>query len=167
MSTKKLQIIGSLGAGNKIYTQTEEPIDAPENALWVDLDAEGVESGVSIAIDATLTQEGQAADAKAVGDKLAELEVKVEEAAQTGGTVKTVNGIEPDENGNIEIEVTSSGAQVQPDWEQTDETAPDFIKNKPDEMDALALVSEMEFVAPVVDEDNSVYLDDSNNILIV
>ena len=43
-------------------------------------------------IDASLTREGASADAKAVGDALKE-------------TVKTVNGIEPDENGNVEIEI--------------------------------------------------------------
>ena len=38
MQTKKLQILGSLG--NKIYTQNEEPTNAPEGSLWIDLDAE-------------------------------------------------------------------------------------------------------------------------------
>lgn len=43
MSTKKIQIIGSLG--NKVYTQPEEPVDAPDGSLWVDLDNEGMSSG--------------------------------------------------------------------------------------------------------------------------
>lgn len=55
------------------YVQNEEPIDAPEGTLWIDLDAEGAgENGeISVFIDTTLTQSGQAADAKAVGDALA------------------------------------------------------------------------------------------------
>lgn len=40
--------------------------------------------------------------------------------------VKTVNGAEPDESGNVEIT-----AGVQPDWNQNDETALDYVKNRP------------------------------------
>ena len=36
MSTKKLQILGSLG--EKIYKQNEEPVDAEIGAIWIDLD---------------------------------------------------------------------------------------------------------------------------------
>ena len=57
--------------------------------------------------------------------------------------------------------------QVQADWNQTDETQPDFIKNKPDEMDALLLVAELGLVSEpaFVDANNNVYLDNSNNIV--
>ena len=44
--------------------------------------------------DASLTQPGKAADAKAVGDALKEI-----------NAVKTVNGVAPDENGNVEVEI--------------------------------------------------------------
>lgn len=50
--------------------------------------------------------------------------------ADLGSVVQTVNGIAPDENGNVQIEV-GGGSSVQSDWNQTDETAADFIKNKP------------------------------------
>lgn len=53
---------------------------------------------------------------------------------------------------------------VQPDWNQNDETALDFIKNKPDEEDALALLAEMGFVEPVVATDGSIYTDENGNI---
>ena len=47
MATKKLQILGSLG--NKVYSQNEEPIDAPDGSLWVDLDDDvSEETGLSI-----------------------------------------------------------------------------------------------------------------------
>lgn len=36
MSTKKIQILGNLG--EKIYKQNEEPIDAPDGTLWIDMD---------------------------------------------------------------------------------------------------------------------------------
>lgn len=42
------------------------------------------------------------------------------------GAVKTINGVEPDEDGNVEIT-----AGIQADWSQNDETAPDYIKNRP------------------------------------
>lgn len=56
-----------------------------------------------------------------------------------------------------------AGAQVnvQPDWLQTDETAMDFIKNKPDEEDALAILSEINFVNPVMASDGSVFTDNN------
>ena len=41
MSTKKLQILGSLG--NKIYTQPEEPIDAADGSIWLDTDEDGLD----------------------------------------------------------------------------------------------------------------------------
>lgn len=45
MGTKKLQILGELG--EKIYKQDEEPVDAPEGALWIDTDAEASAGGGS------------------------------------------------------------------------------------------------------------------------
>jgi hypothetical protein len=49
----------------------------------------------------------------------------------------------------------------QADWNQTDNTKPDYIKNKPDENDALELVSEMGLAEPVFAEDGSVYTDEN------
>lgn len=42
------------------------------------------------------------------------------------GAVQTVNGEAPDENGNVEVQ-----AGVQSDWNQNDETAIDYVKNRP------------------------------------
>lgn len=39
MSTKKIQILGSLG--EKIYKQNEEPADAEVGSLWIDLSEDG------------------------------------------------------------------------------------------------------------------------------
>lgn len=50
-------------------------------------------------------------------------------------------------------------AQVQADWDQTDETAKDYIKNKPDEEDALAVLMETGFITPVANTDGSVFTD--------
>lgn len=51
-------------------------------------------------------------------------------SAASLGKVKTVNGVEPDENGNIEVEAGGSGEQVSPDWNQNDSTQPDYVKNR-------------------------------------
>lgn len=72
MSTKKIQILGSLGTGGeKIYKQNEEPENAAVGTLWVDMDAEAENEAPVINVDTTLTQAGQAADAKATGDAIA------------------------------------------------------------------------------------------------
>lgn len=52
----------------------------------------------------------------------------------------------------------------QADWNQTDETQKDFIRNKPNEEEALAILAEMEFITPVTAADNSVFTD-SNGVL--
>lgn len=75
----------------------------------------------------------------------------------------TVNLIERVEKAEEEIEALKP-LDVQPDWDQTDETAMDFIKNKPDEEDALAVLAEIGFIEPVASADGSVFTD-SNGAL--
>lgn len=48
------------------------------------------------------------------------------------GNVKSVNGVQPDSNGDVAIEVSGGGTQIQSDWNQNSSTQPDYIKNKPD-----------------------------------
>lgn len=50
---------------------------------------------------------------------------------------------------------------IQPNWDQNDNTQLDYIKNKPDENDALELVSELGLVEPVLAEDGSIYTDEN------
>lgn len=45
------------------------------------------------------------------------------------GTVTSVNSVSPDSNGNVVISIPS--AQIQSDWNQTNTSAKDYIKNKP------------------------------------
>ena len=53
--------------------------------------------GPTVELDTTLTQSGKAADAKAVGDALAEKQ-------DSGNYVKSVNGTTPDASGNVTVE---------------------------------------------------------------
>lgn len=56
MATKILQIVGNLG--NEVYTQNDEPIDAKDGALWVDLDEDPIITDIEAAL----------AEAKASGE---------------------------------------------------------------------------------------------------
>lgn len=68
----------------------------------------------------------------------------------------------------LEDKVQHMQESVQSDWDQTDETAANFIVNKPDEIDAALLVSKTGLVElAVVDADNNIYIDESNNIFIL
>lgn len=114
---------------DEVYVQEEEPLDAPDGSLWVDLDEEIEDT--SIEIDASLSIEGAAADAKVVGDRLALIEEEIDkpqiaidatlsqagaaadakavgDALSTkqplGNYVKAVNGNTPDESGNVTVE---------------------------------------------------------------
>lgn len=65
---------------------------------------------------------------------------------------------------SVSDQINEALLNSQADWDQTDSTKPDYIKNKPDENDALELVSEMGLAEPVFAEDGSVYTD-NNGVL--
>lgn len=65
---------------------------------------------------------------------------------------------------SVSDQINEALLNSQADWDQTDSTKPDYIKNKPDENDALELVSEMGLAEPVLSEDGSVYTD-NNGVL--
>jgi hypothetical protein len=57
----------------------------------------------------------------------------------------------------------------QPDWNQADETANDFIKNKPEmatEDDVVNALIEMDLLCAVADVDGNILTDESGNILL-
>lgn len=62
----------------------------------------------AVSTDTTLTQSGKPADAKAVGDRLAAIDAaKYDRSAVDtllGEKVSTINGISPDETGNVEVD---------------------------------------------------------------
>ena len=86
-------------------------------------------SGGSVDVDATLTKAGYAADAKAAGDAIGK-KIDAPQVAQVG-EVLTVE--EVDEDGKPKKWKTSPAAakQKQADWNQNDETAADYVKNRP------------------------------------
>lgn len=94
-------IFECINNASSAYVQPEEPTDAPEGALWVDTDANGVK----------ITVNGVAPDENG------NIEIEV-------GTDITINGISPDENGNIEIPAAQS------DWNQNDINNPSYIHNR-------------------------------------
>ena len=130
---------GIVGIGLEATEEIEEQnIDAIEQILRSIVELEnkvdsGGGGGSSIAIDETLTEQGKAADAKAVGDRLNSLSEEivnkankvgwtpdkyigtdaegnlVEKDAPAGGgsgTVTSINGNTPDENGNVKLTIS-------------------------------------------------------------
>lgn len=63
---------------------------------------------------------------------------------------------------SVEEQIAAAIAGIpQTDWDETDETAPTFIKNKPDEEDALEIVMMTNLVSPAAAEDGSIYTDEN------
>ena len=90
-------------------------------------------------------------------------------APETGSVGQALVVKSVDANGQpVEWTYANAGgqgvAQIQSDWKQTDETAVDFIKNKPSKNDALDLVSEMGFVVPVADAQDNLFVDADGNV---
>ena len=59
---------------------------------------------------------------------------------------------------------------IQADWNQSDSTRSDFIKNKPVEMtedDAFNMLVELSVIVPVVNEDGAIYTDENGAILTI
>lgn len=71
------------------------------------------------AIDATLATEGKAADAKAAGDAIADLDSRME--TQLAGVVRRVNSETPDESGNVTINQVPLAGNLMSDAVQTNE----------------------------------------------
>lgn len=92
------------------------------NGEWINVGSSGSGGGSNINIDSTLTQSGSAADAKASGDAIRNLNTlvgnksvaeQIQEAIGSGGNTG------------------GSGITVQSDWNQNDSSQLNFIKNKP------------------------------------
>lgn len=86
-------------------------------------------SGGSVDVDATLTKAGYAADAKAAGDAI---RGKID-APQVAAVGEVLTVEEVGEDGKPTKWKTAPAAveQKQADWNQNDETAADYVKNRP------------------------------------
>ena len=62
---------------------------------------------------------------------------------------------------NVESKIAQALLDSQADWDQTDSSAANFIKNKPDEDDAFTLLLEMNLIEPVTNEDGSIYTNEN------
>ena len=62
---------------------------------------------------------------------------------------------------SVATQINDALVNSKADWDQTDETASDYIKNKPDEADAIELVTEMGLVSPLASDDGSIYTDEN------
>lgn len=80
-------------------------------------------------IDTTLTKSGQAADAKAAGDAI-EKKIDAPQVAQVG-EVLTVEAVDTDGKPTKWKTAPAPAEQKQADWNQNDETAADYVKNRP------------------------------------
>lgn len=108
--------------------------------------------------DSTLSNEGQAADAKAVGDALA---LKADQTA-----LDAVSALVGDTSVSEQIS-EAIDALPQADLAQTDPTAPDYVKNKPTSEDIVQMFMEMGVLQPVSDENNVVYTDTDGKAFIL
>lgn len=83
MSTKKLQILGSFG--NKVYTQPDEPADAVDGSVWIDLDETAAgDYGDADTLDGKHASDFVlATDMVAVHSDISELQTKVGDIAVT------------------------------------------------------------------------------------
>ena len=96
-----------------------------EDGKWV---VKTFDSKIEIEVDSTLTKPGMAADAEAAGRRLRELELAVSKlpkpTKEDANKCLKVNALG-------EWEILPTEEAIQADWNQTDDTKIDFIKNKP------------------------------------
>lgn len=81
-------------------------------------------------VDSTLTQSGKAADAKATGDALAGKQDTLIQSGASVGQIVKISAVD-DTGKPTAWEAMNIPEQVQPDWNQNDSTATDYVKNRP------------------------------------
>lgn len=129
LSGKGAPTSATQGAVNQLYR------DEDTQKLYICTATDGgytwaaVSGGGSVDVDATLTKAGYAADAKAAGDALA----KKIDAPQTAtvGEVLTVEEVDAEGKPTKWVTAPAAAEQKQADWAQNDETAADYVKNRP------------------------------------
>ena len=86
--------------------------------------------GTSVELDTTLSKAGKAADAKAVGDALAGKQDTLIQSGASVGQIVKISAVD-DMGKPTAWEAINIPESAQPDWNQNDNTQPDYVKNKP------------------------------------
>lgn len=128
------------------------------------------EMKVSIKVDG-----GSLPNGGAPGDVLTKTESGAEWHKPTGGegTVKTVNGIEPDENGNVELpaveipEVDLSGVVKSVNGVTPDESGNVTLDISVEDSEVLDMLIELNALPAVTDADGAIYTDENGSILMM
>lgn len=84
-----------------------------------------------------------------------------------GKMIERINNI-PKKLSDLEIDMELGGKQVQVDYNQNDETAIDYIKNKPEiptDEEVLRMLAEAELINIVTDENGDIFTDLNGNII--
>ena len=114
---QKTQARANIGAGTSNFSGSYNDLNDQPNIP------------AATVIDTTLTKSGQAADAKAAGDALAE-KIDAPQVAQVG-EVLTVEEVDAEGKPKKWKTAPAAAEQKQADWNQNDETAADYVKNRP------------------------------------
>ena len=86
------------------------------------------------------------------------------------GKVLSTNDYTDEEKAKLASISEGAGKPVQPDWNQNDETANDYIKNKPKtatDDDIIDFLTELGEITPVAASDGSIYTDNQNRIILI
>ena len=86
--------------------------------------------GSTVELDTTLSEAGKAADAKATGDALAGKQDTLIQSGASVGQIVKISAVD-DTGKPTAWEAMNIPEQVQPDWNQNDSTAADYVKNRP------------------------------------
>lgn len=122
--------------------------------------------GSNVELDTTLSKSDKAADAKAVGDALATKQPVGDYALSS--EVKSISVLVGDTP--VAEQINAVAVDTVADWDQTDESALDYIKNKPVEAtsdDVMAWAAELGIAEPITSSNGSVYITNDNKILIL
>jgi hypothetical protein len=121
----------------KYWNETSQAWEYADKALKIDN---------NLLIDKTLTIEGKAADAKAVGDAIASIELSNDIYVQNEEPIDAPDGA------------------VWIDTDEEEKTEADLIAT---DEDVLEFVMEMGYANPLVNDSNGVYTDNYNNVYVL
>lgn len=116
-NAQKTQARANIGAGTSNFSGSYNDLSNKPNIP------------VATVIDTTLTKSGQAADAKATGDAIGK-KIDAPQVAQVG-EVLTVEAVDAEGKPTKWKTAPAAAEQKQADWNQNDETAADYVKNRP------------------------------------